>query len=403
MITMTAPDTGVYYLKVASTSESAHLQVKPYSLRIISDENAPRVTVLAPNAEQPIMGFPFTISLDVSDGDGSGVAGVEFWWHTKSWTNDKWELLGVDSDGSDGWSWNIPTDYAEPVEGAALFLRAVDYSDNYQSVTISVNPLDSSPSSHLLPLPASYASNAIQLSWKVDANPGNIQGFVIQYRDGENDWVTADTTPGAGDRQAWFIGANGVTYQFRLAAVDATGRVETWPDEAETYTTIESVCTPDAFESGSIAEGQPEEALSVKLSQKTDEHNFCGVGDVDWFQFTAEEGKTYTIEAQPSAGGGAASVLQIFTADRQSVLDEAAALDLAASTTMVWTAPESGDYVLRVAALNPAVAGTAAAYTLLVKQGGAFSITGLVCGASLLPALLLLVKIISSLFKKQSD
>jgi hypothetical protein len=96
-------------------------------------------------------------------------------------------------------------------------------------------------------------------------------------------------------------------------------------------------------------------------------------------------------------------VLQIFTADRQSVLDEAAALDLAASTTMVWTAPESGDYVLRVAALNPAVAGTAAAYTLLVKQGGAFSITGLVCGASLLPALLLLVKIISSLFKKQSD
>ncbi len=403
LITMTAPDTGIYYLKVASTSEAAHLQVKPYSLRVISDETAPRVTVLAPTAEQPINSFPFTISLDVSDGEGSGVAGVEFWWHTKSWANDKWELLGVDSDGSDGWSWYMPADYTEPAEGAALFLRAVDYAENYQSVTISVNPLDSSPSSHLLPLPASYTSNAIQLSWKVDANPGNIQGFVIQYRDGENEWATADTTPVAGDRQAWFIGANGVTYQFRLAAVDATGRVEAWPDEAEASTTIETSCTPDAFENESMAEGEPELAVVVNLSKKTDEHNFCGVGDVDWFQFSAEEGKTYTIETHPSAGGGAASVLQILTADRQSLLDEAAAFDLASSTTMVWTAPESGEYVLRVSALNPAIAGTTAAYTLLVQQGGAFSITGLVCGASLLPALLLLVKIISSLFKKQSD
>ncbi|MHC1785109.1 MAG: peptidoglycan DD-metalloendopeptidase family protein [Anaerolineaceae bacterium] len=93
-VTIKAPENGDYYLKVTSGSQDSGLQVKPYSLRILSDSTAPQITVLAPTAEQPLTGFPFTISLDVNDGEGSGVAGIEFWWHSKSWANDKWELLG---------------------------------------------------------------------------------------------------------------------------------------------------------------------------------------------------------------------------------------------------------------------------------------------------------------------
>ncbi|MHC1785110.1 MAG: fibronectin type III domain-containing protein [Anaerolineaceae bacterium] len=310
---------------------------------------------------------------------------------------------GTDNDASDGWTWTIPADFPEPPEGAALFLRSGDFAENYRGVTISVNPLDSAPSSHLLSLSENTATNAIQLTWEVDANADSIQKFLVQYREGENEWANLDSVMDASDRQAWFIGANGLTYQFRLSAVDLTGREETWPDEAEAATTIEAACSPDTFEPVNLAEGQLEEATAVELNQAAGEHNFCGAGDLDWFQFSAEKGKTYSIEAVPATGGGAASVVQILSSDRQTVLNEAAALDMASSTTMEWEAPENGDYLIRLSALNPGVAGTSASYTLQVDQSGAFSIPGMVCGATLIPALLFLVKIVASFFKKRES
>lgn len=396
------PQDGEYYLKIDSTDANENQPVKPYSLKLVSDNVAPQITIITPSSEQVMTGFPFKVAVEVTDSEGSGVATVEFWWHSKSWANDKWSLLGVDNDGSDGWSWEIPSTFSEPVEGAALFIRAKDYAGNFQGVTIPVNPLNAAPASHLLPLPETTTSTAVHLTWQVDANPDNIQNFLVQYREGENDWVNLESSLTSTLRQAWFVGKNDTAYQFRISAIDLNGKEEPWPDAADSVTRIEAACAPDSFEQESASDNLSENASQLVIDQITVEHNYCGLEDQDWFKFTGESGKIYKIEATPKSDG-AASNLQIFGADKQTILKEAKAADLDAATLLEWEAPEDGEYFIRSTSINPLIAGTSAIYTLRIEESSSFSIPGLVCTATTIPALLYLVKILIGLFRRKED
>lgn len=401
-LTYVIPEDGEYYLKIDSTDAEENQPVKSYTLKLVSDNEAPQITVITPSSEQVMTGFPFKISVEVNDGEGSGAANVEFWWHTKSWANDKWSLLGVDNDGSDGWSWEIPSTFTEPVEGAALFIRANDYAGNFQGVTIPVNPLNAAPSSHLLPLPENSTSTAVLLNWQVDVNPDNIQNFLIQYREGENDWVNLETSLARTLRQTWFIGKNDTAYQFRISAIDLNRKEEPWPDNAESVTKIEAACTPDAFDQENASDNKSAAATILEIDQTSAEHNYCGPEDQDWYKFTAESGKTYKIEAMPKSGG-AASDLQIIGTDQQTILKEAKAAELDATTLLEWKAPDNGEYYIRSTSINPLIAGTSAIYTLRIEKSSSFSIPGLVCTATVIPALLYLLKIIIGLFRPKEE
>ena len=97
------------------------------------------------------------------------------------------------------------------------------------------------PSSQVLPLPVWSSDTNLPIRWAGENNPkgAGIASFDIQVRTAPTgdwtDWKTATAeTTGS------YIGEDGYTYEFRSRARDAAGNVEEWPQQADTYTTIDT-------------------------------------------------------------------------------------------------------------------------------------------------------------------
>ncbi len=357
---LTLPYTGNYYLKVKAWDHPAAGGPNyPYTLRLQTDSTPPFVSFGYPISPW-IPGAAFDVTALASDA-GSGIGLVDFYWHNPDWLNGAWELLGSDSDGSDGWS--LPYDLSAKgnLINSGIYVEAHDRADNrWGAMLIGLQFDTEKPVSQLNPLTAEIRSTAIPLTWSAFDSGSGLAALSFQVSPNGVDWQDwlpnrILTTP-----RSWFIGQFGQTYEFRMRAQDMAGNQEDYPAGPEAITRIESACQADLYEQNG-QDNTP--AGAVPLASKSyQEHNLCGLNDEDWVSFPAQAGVELLISSG-SISGGAAVKLEVFNSSGEQ-LASAQAPDLGAGAGMTWIPPESGTYYLRVTPLVEGLAGTDARYSL---------------------------------------
>ncbi|MFN3308161.1 MAG: peptidoglycan DD-metalloendopeptidase family protein [Anaerolineales bacterium] len=99
--------TGDYYLKVkAFNHPSAGDTFLKYTLTLTNDLQPPVAAFLTPQSNQVLLGEIFPIRVIAYDGNGI-ISHVEFFKHSANWESGKWEKIGEDWDGSDGWGYDL--------------------------------------------------------------------------------------------------------------------------------------------------------------------------------------------------------------------------------------------------------------------------------------------------------
>ena len=238
---------------------------------------------------------------------------------------------------------------------------------NQSNMQFDVSFSDAPPTSQMEPLPANLKTTAILLKWTVTSGLVDLDGFEIQYRDDGGSWTNYNHKFSAADRQGWFIGEQGHTYQFRIHSFDKHGSVEPYPSDAQATTTIESKCTKDDFD---IKRSDASVTTATKLIVgKRQRHNLCPALDQDWLQFTAQAGQTYDINTSLDSAGAGTS-FEILAGDGTTVLASAKADSPDAATLLKWKAPEGKIYFIRVHASSDRVAGSDTWYIVKVTKEG---------------------------------
>ncbi|MCS6908445.1 MAG: DVUA0089 family protein, partial [Anaerolineales bacterium] len=119
--------TGEYYLKVkAFDHPSAGDIALKYNLTLVKDSQDPVGAFLIPKNNQTVVGDSFPVRVIAYDGNGE-ISHVRFYRHTANWELGKWELIGEDWDGSDGWG----IDLTEHALGFSIWARVFDLAGNY--------------------------------------------------------------------------------------------------------------------------------------------------------------------------------------------------------------------------------------------------------------------------------
>lgn len=238
---------------------------------------------------------------------------------------------------------------------------------NQSSMQFDVSFSESPPTSQLEALPAGQKNSAILLKWKLISGLVDLDGFEIQYRDNGGNWTTYNHKYTAADRQGWFIGELGHSYQFRIHSFDKSGSVEPYPDSAQAKITIETRCTPDDYDLKKSDTG-PRSATKISAGQ-TQHHNFCPESDEDWLTFTAQAGKTYDIKTWPDTGA-ASSYIDVLAGDGKTVLGEAKPSAPDATTLLQWKAPEGKIYFIRLQPYDKHLAGSDTYYKVSLASEG---------------------------------
>ena len=186
-----------------------------------------------------------------------------------------------------------------------------------------------------------------------------------QWRTEPGTWDAANTlTFPASQRSTWFAGQPGVSYAFRLRAVDVNNQSEPWPagDAAETSVTLPGVCTPDAFE--------PDDDLAQASALAPGEwaqRNLCGPGNPDWFRVEIGKASDYFVSAL-SQNGGAAVSITVYPQDGATILAGGAAAGVGQGVDVLFRPAAAGIYYLKVDPLVANLVGTDAVYTVMVSE-----------------------------------
>ena len=360
----TLPSTGTYLLRVkAHDGPGVGGPAYQYVLRLFRDTSEPSVTLTFPlpgvNPSGPVTVLTATAA---DNAGGSGLSRVDFYYHPADWTLSAWTLIGSDAIGADGWQ--IPFHTGALADGSqiSIYASAVDNAGNPGfSVNWNVRVDLTPPSLTLQPLAAETPNSVLSLDWTGSDSVTGIDHFTLQYQDNSGGWQDWPSPLPGSAHHAWFVGAFGHNYAFRLSATDGVGNTSAL---LETSTTVAADCQPDNFEAGS-GDNTQSKATPIALAA-IQQHNFCGTGDTDWVTFTAESGKTYFIYAMPDVGSAAAPVLSLYDDQGQAVpgTQTLPPGSFGLPGSIRWTAPDSGTYALRIQSLDPAAAGTDVSYTL---------------------------------------
>lgn len=351
-VRMVLPRTGTYYASVrAANHPGAGGEGFAYTFTKEVDVTPPTVNFLCP-AGSAIPAGAFTLSAQAVD--NSGVQSVSLYAHSGTWPSD-WQLLGVDANPADGWSWQVDPAALGGLAGGGLALRAQDSVGNIGADwRVNLSPGLAPPAAVLEPLAAPYPGTVVLLNWGLDDICKQVDHFDLQYRPGAaGTWQTLDVRLPLPARQAWFVGAFGQSYAFRLRTVDLAGNAST---SASTSTVIEAACVPDDFEDG---DDLPAGARPLDANGLT--ANLCGLEDDDYYQVSGEPGQTLLALAQ-SVGGGAAVRLELWQSGQ--MLAESSAAGPGGAASLRWQAQNSEPYLLRVSPLA-GVAGSSAVYRVL--------------------------------------
>jgi len=355
------PYTGVYYLKVKAWD---HPQAGGsdyfYNLYLQNDTTPPQVNLNNP-VNNWITGAVFDVSADARDA-GSGIARVDFYWHDPDWLYGKWQLIGRDADGSDGWSMRYDLSSKGDVTNSGIYVEGHDAADNTWGVLLSGLKVDTiKPESQLNALNSKTRSTAVRLTWSATDIGSGVAEVNLQARQQNADWQNILPNPPITPLEGWFLGEFGKTYEFRMRVRDRANNLEDYPEDPETSTTIEGNCQEDGFETSGDDSGEHPVPLPLEAYQ---EHNLCGLGDVDWVSFPAQAG-VELMAVGGSLSGGAAVKLEIYNS-AGALLETFQAPGLGQSAALIWTPSETGSYYLRAIPLVEGLAGTDARYFLWI-------------------------------------
>ena len=59
---------------------------------------------------------------------------MQFGWHDDQWENSSWQILGTDTDGSDGWSIDLDASPLHDQHGMAFYAVATDRYGHMETV-----------------------------------------------------------------------------------------------------------------------------------------------------------------------------------------------------------------------------------------------------------------------------
>jgi hypothetical protein len=130
LMNYTLSRSGDYYLKVKAWDHPG--QGGPeyfYTLHLLQDREPPRAGITYPQTGRLLPITPFYITATVGD-SVSGVNRVEFFYHSGNWLDSKWTLLGVDTDGQDGWNILFDPRDLNYASGIAFHIQAFDMAGN---------------------------------------------------------------------------------------------------------------------------------------------------------------------------------------------------------------------------------------------------------------------------------
>jgi len=332
---------GTYYLRArAADHPGVGGEADTYSLRLISDSQPPSLALTTP-AGVWLPGSGATIAAQAGD-TGSGVARVDFLWHSADWTNDSWQVLGSDANGADGWTWSFNPASLGNFNGSALAAQAFDVAGNsYTAARFGLHVDASAPVSQMQSLSASTPSTAVQLAWSGSDVGVGLDHFELQYALNGGAWQTASSALAADARSYWFVGQAGGNYAFRMRAVDKAGNTEAWPGAAEAATTLAASCSGDGFENGDDTSAG---AVSVAQGAAAQNRSLCGLNDPDWIKFTATAGQDLTVMVNSLSGGAAVKLSLYAPGNSTTPIATAQSGGLGQGALLRWTVAAAGEY-----------------------------------------------------------
>jgi hypothetical protein len=375
-LSFTLTRTGSYYLMVRQWSHpSGGGENYSYTIRLVKDHKDPAAAFENPPSEG-FLPSQLQLKLSASDG-GSGVSRVEFRYHPGDWLTGKWQVLGTDYDGSDGWSYSFDASPLPQADGLAFYAGVYDWAGNWTGTGTWNLVLDrTAPVSSLSSLEGTQASTAVWLHWTASDNLSGIDYYELQSKKGSGSWTAITPNPDGAAAGAWFIGQAGASYSFRMRGVDVSGNQEAFPDAAEATTAIPAAttlcATPDSWDRGRD-DNSPATAPAIQVDAAATAHNFCNplssgrAGDEDWIRFSVQKGKPYLVRFDPVARS-AAAILELYAADGTTRLARGSSAGFGETASLVWTADRTGRVYLRTRHLATGVLGEAVTYLLSVKS-----------------------------------
>lgn len=360
------PETGDYYLKLRAWNHpSAGGAAYTYALGLYRDGEDPEAALIQP-LSGAVLPAALPIRLEASASDAaSGIGRVEFAWHSADWLAGAWQVLGSDTDGSDGWSFDFDPGSLADQSGLAFSIAAYDRAGNGSPAAAWHLTLDrTSPQSALAALPPVSASTVLHLEWSASDNLAGLDHFDLQVQVENGSWQDAISNIPGSQRQIFYIGAPGKLYAFRLRAVDKAGNTEAYPLSGESVTLIpDSICsTLDAFEvDNTSAQAQPVSLLPARQS-----HTFCSgssLDDQDWLRLEAQVGKTLVIYAHPISIETSIR-LRLYAHNGTTLLAEAVPSSYGQTTLLRWVPQSTGTVYLQTTHPQTGASGSSLAYLL---------------------------------------
>jgi len=242
------------------------------------------------------------------------------------------------------------------------------------------------PATTMAALPQISNSTAVKLNWTVESGADGIDHFDLQWREQGGEWQNWAETLGADARQVLFWGSADKTYEFRIRAVDLIGTAESYPDAAEAMTYINLGCSDDGFEG--VTPGDDESLTAAPAgTDATQTHNWCSTKDVDWVAFQALQGEGYSFVTKALSTASAARI-ELYDTDRTTLLGMASPSSLDGEATLDWLVPLDGIYYLKLFPADSRIGGQDTNYEFTIQQKSSVEPAALICGSTLIPALL---------------
>ncbi len=125
---------------------------------------------------------------------------------------------------------------------------------------------------------------------------------------------------------------------------------------------------PDEWENNN----NPNSANLISANESAQTHNFCNLAvadymaDEDWLKLPVQTGHTYEIRTIPLADSAAATAVELYAADGNTLLASTSPDEFGEETWLIWTADFTGNAYLRLHHIDDRVAGDDVSYQVRV-------------------------------------
>jgi len=339
-----------------------------YNIKLYTDNQTPEfIEFINPVSDSWLDPFSTEIEVDASDST-SGIARVEFLWHSGDWENDEWIWLGSDSWAYDGWKFTFDTSLEVEQYGAAFYVWAFDFAGNYIGEGVWNLGIDNTPPETTMGIYPMYEDAPFRdfyVTWYGNDNVSGIVSYDVQVRDGYNgEWV--DLLTETTEYASFFVGENGHNYYFRSRARDFAGNIGDFPggDGQVSYKVQLCPVAPDTFE----GDDSFSQAKSIAVNTPPQSHNFHVEDDQDWVKVFLDSEKEYVILTE-DLGLHSDTVVSLYDQDGTTLLltnDDYYYSSFA--SRIDWKPDVSGIYYVKVNHWDPYGFGCSTGYNLAVNE-----------------------------------